>query len=367
MHFSRIKSVVGVTMAALCLTAATAYADNDKYRDRDHDKLAVDNVKGSLSVLVLGSGGPMATASGRASAGYLIFVDGVPRILMDVGGGTYQRLAESGATIPSLDIVLLSHLHIDHTGDLSPMIKTAYFHARSAGTPRLASQPIRIWGPAATNVPFPGTTVAQFPSSEEHVHGHYALPGGVDRYLKAFVTAIGGGQFAYTAHNLSPLTTDPIQVVLDEGGLVVKAIGVLHGPGVLLPGSTTPVSTVPALAFRVEYKGKSIVYSGDTNSKTNNMIALAQGADLLIYDTAITDTQPDVSVTPGDAIFFALHTTPTRMGQVAVAAQPKKLVLSHLTPITEPRLDEVQQLIRAQGYSGRISVAKDLKVYNLDE
>ncbi|GBE45653.1 hypothetical protein BMS3Bbin11_00743 [bacterium BMS3Bbin11] len=42
----------------------------------DDDDLAVNEVEGSLSVMVLGSGGPIATAEGRASAGYLIFTDG---------------------------------------------------------------------------------------------------------------------------------------------------------------------------------------------------------------------------------------------------------------------------------------------------
>ena len=40
-------------------------------------------VKGDLSVMVLGSGGPIVTAEGRASAGYLIFTDGKHHILMD--------------------------------------------------------------------------------------------------------------------------------------------------------------------------------------------------------------------------------------------------------------------------------------------
>jgi ribonuclease BN (tRNA processing enzyme) len=357
MGISRIKSALNIAIISLCLAAPVANAD----KDHDSAKLAVSKVKGSLSVMVLGSGGPMATASGRASAGYLIFTDGVPRILMDVGGGTYQRLAESGASIPNLDIVLLSHLHIDHTGDLSPVIKTIYFHNRGAGT--LRSAPIRIWGPGATGIPFPGTTVPQYPSSTEYVDGHYAMPGGVERYLKVFVPTISAGTFAYSATNLSPAINAPVGQFFEEDGLVIKSIGVIHGH----PPGNLNVSVVPALAFRIEYKGKSIVYSGDTSSLTDNMITLAQDTDLLIYDTAITDTMPDKVANPADAAFFALHTTPTRMGQVAYATQPKKLVLSHLTPITEPQLDEVQELIRAQGYTGRISVAKDLKVYNLDD
>ena len=49
---------------------------------------AVLNIEGDLSIMVLGSGGPVATAAGRASAGYMIFTDGnpSPRIIMDVGG-----------------------------------------------------------------------------------------------------------------------------------------------------------------------------------------------------------------------------------------------------------------------------------------
>jgi hypothetical protein len=53
-------------MAALCLSATVVNADNGQERDHDYDKLPVSNVKGSLSVRVLGSGGPMA--SGRVSA-----------------------------------------------------------------------------------------------------------------------------------------------------------------------------------------------------------------------------------------------------------------------------------------------------------
>ena len=46
-------------------------------------------------------------------------------------------------------------------------------------------------------------------------------------------------------------------------------------------------------------------------------------------------------------------------------ANPRTLVLSHLTPQSEPNIDLVKQIIQAQGYAGKIRVARDLKVYNL--
>ena len=370
MKYSKVLYRFSVGLISL-LMATSSFADDD-----DND-LAIDEVEGSLSVMVLGSGGPVATAAGRASAGYLIFLDGKPRILMDVGGGTYQRIAESGVNIRDLDTVLLTHLHIDHTGDLSAAIKTIYFHNNLARgmNPLLPGRTaaINIYGPTSTSFPdakggkFPGTNVLQYPSTEDYVHQHYSVArGGVERYLNAFAPGISGGAslFAYTANDLSSdwllrgrgigkLDDDGIETILDEskvegdGKLKITAIAINHGP-------------VPAVGFRIDYKGQSIVYSGDTSSKTDNMIALSRDADLLIYDTAITETLP------ANPLFHILHTEPRRIGVVAADANVKKLVLSHITPVTETRIKAVKTVIR-ENYSGKIKVAKDLKVYNLGD
>ncbi len=310
-----------------------------------------ERMQRGLSVMVLGSGGPVAHRTARASAGYLIFVDRKPRILLDAGGGTYQRLAASGASIKDLDLVLLSHLHIDHTADLSAIIKTMYFHNRAAKTFR--KKPIHIIGPGENYKGFPpvlkGATASQYPSTRQFVDGHYDLNTGVYRYLHIFARAISGGEFNYTTQDVQPDVMQPIKTVYEKDGLVVKALGVVHGP-------------VPALAYRIEYKGKVLVYSGDTSSKTGNMIKIAKDADILIYDTAIMDDLPNG---PRDKVFFALHTTPTRMGQVATRAGAKVLVLSHITPITGARLNKVKKQVESQGFRGRIEVARDLAIYNL--
>lgn len=329
--------------AGLLATTLVGSCLADRADRREH---ATDEVKGDLSVMVLGSGGPVATPEGRASAGYMIFTDGKPRILMDVGGGTFKNLAKSGVNVKDLDLVLLSHLHIDHVGDLSSVLKTIYFHNVGAGVVRDA--PIHIWGPVANGAPFPNTTIPQYPSTTEYVDGHYAMPNGVERYLNIFTKAIQAGTFNYDAHDLgSNWQAGDSETVWNEHGLKITAMPVKHGP-------------VPAVAYRIDYKGKSIVYSGDTNSESPNMAMIAKKADLLIYDTAIMDTHPN-------PVMLQLHTTPTRMGQVAAEAMPKKLVLSHITPNTAPNLSEVKDLVRAQGYIGKIVAAQDLMVFNLDD
>ena len=338
------KFPILTTLLLLTISSNLAWAD-DK-----HHKLPVDKVKGPLSVMVLGSGGPVATASGRASASYMVFLDGEPRILMDIGGGAFQRLAASGMNIKDLDLVLLSHLHIDHTGDLSAAIKTIYFHNNLAGTAR--TSPVHIYGPKDNGEKFPGSSITQYPSTTDYAHDHYNINGGTERYLNIFASAISGGnsKFQYMAHDLKSAFAGAVieEIPNSIDGLSMQAIAVDHGP-------------VPALAFRIEYKGHSIVYSGDTRSKNGNMITISENADLLIYDTAITDDLPP------NPVFHLLHTSPTRIGEVATAAGVKKLVLSHITPVTEPRLEEVKQTIRDQGYYGKIKVAKDLKVFNLGD
>lgn len=343
------KGVISiVSIIGLALSISTSQADGKK-------KLAVDKVKGSLSVMVLGSGGPRAADNGRASSGYLIFVEGKPRILMDVGGGTFKSLAMSGALIPNMDRILLTHLHLDHTADMSAMVKTIFFHNRATGAFRTA--PFHFYGPAANGIPFPpvpplaeGAGVPQYPHASEYVHGHYNMQTGVERYLNAFSLGTQTGRFTWTATDLpSDYNSSDITTVFTEpDGLTVKSIAVHHGP-------------VPAVAYRIEYKGKSIVWSGDTSSRTGNLAKISMGADLLIYDTAIMADDP-----PPGTIFHTLHTIPERMGVVAVEANPKTLLLSHLTAVSDPRTDEVKDIVRAAGYIGKIKKAKDLMVINLD-
>ncbi len=339
-------------------------------------KLAVDLVKGDFSIMVLGSGGPAALAepgggSGRASSSYLIFLDGQPKILMDAGGGAFKNLAESGVNIKDLDLFLLTHLHLDHTGDLPSIVKTMYFHSaiyniNNQAYPPGRTQPFRVFGPATNGIPFPpalgaDSTTTQYSSTSTYIDGHYDLNSGDERYLNVFARATSAGTFAYEVTDVSPgWTTYTPQVIIDENGLVVTAVGVNHGP-------------VPNVAYRIEYKGKSIVFSGDTSSRKTdpagnplenggNMISISEKADILIYDAGLgTDIPPS----PPFEFFYKLHTTPSRIGEVAAAADVKMLMLSHITLQSENEISNMKDLIRKQDFTGTIEATQDLNVYNL--
>src|SRR5277367_1407707 len=76
-----------------------------------------------LEVVVLGSGGPRPF--GRGGSSYIVVVDGTPSILVDAGPGAFLRIGELGLDLDAVDTILLTHLHIDHSGDLA-----AFFNAR---------------------------------------------------------------------------------------------------------------------------------------------------------------------------------------------------------------------------------------------
>ena len=101
---------------------------------------------GGVALQVLGSGGPIAD-DGRASSGYLLWIDGRSRVLVDAGGGTFLRFGEAGASFVDLEFVGLSHFHTDHSADFPALLKSGNFSGRNA--------PLTVAGPGQGG-PFPG-------------------------------------------------------------------------------------------------------------------------------------------------------------------------------------------------------------------
>jgi len=268
-----------------------------------------------FGLVVLGSGGPRSF--GRAASGYVVVVGGRPRLLIDAGPGTFLRLGEMELELGALDTVLLTHLHIDHAGELPGFVKARDLAGDGPMT-------FRIAGPTAAG-PYPSTT-----TFVERLFGAQ----GAFAYLPSFRNVL-----RFDAIELAGSAASEPQPVLDGAGLSVKAIAVDHGD-------------VPAVAYRVEHAGHSLVVSGDLASKNDNLVTLATGADLLVYDTSVLDP-------PGSTeALYDLHTPPARIGEVATRAQVRTLLLSHLTARVEDHANEVMSSVQA-GFRGEVRFAHD--------
>ena len=289
-------AAAAIVLSATCLRAAPA--------------------KSTLEIVVLGSGGPRAF--GRAGSSFLVLVEGTPRILVDAGPGAFLRVGEMDMDLERVDTVLLTHLHIDHSADL-----VALFNARALTSDGPISY--RIFGPDGAGL-FPKTS--RFVDLLVGREGAFA-------YQKTF-----GARETFDVRDLAiRLDSAPARIV-DEDGLVVEEIATHH-------------DDCPAVAYRVSYKGKVVVFSGDMDaSALVNLERLAKEADLLIFNCAVLDP-------PGSPPqLYELHTAPKRIGEAARNAGIKSLLLSHLAPDVESREDAVQGSIRA-AFTGSVVFAHD--------
>ncbi len=279
--------------------------------------LLASPAKPALQVVVLGSGGPRAF--GRAGSSYLVLVDGTPRILVDAGPGAFLRIGELEPDLDKVDTVLLTHLHIDHSGDLA-----AFFNARALTSDGPISY--RVFGPDGAGL-FPKTS--RFVDLLVGEKGAFA-------YQKTF-----GAQESFTVRDL-PITLDSARskIVDDASGLVVEEIATHHGD-------------CPSVAYRISYKGVAVVFSGDMDaSALPNLVQLAKNADLLIFNCAVLDP-PD-----SPPQLYELHTPPRKIGKAAQESGVKSLLLSHLAPDVEGQQAAVRKSIRAS-YAGPVAFATD--------
>jgi len=277
-----------------------------------------------LELVVLGSGGPGAT--GRAASSYLVLIAGIPRMLVDAGPGAFARLGEAKMSLAQTDLVLLTHLHIDHAGELPGLFK-----ARAVSS----SDPIvfTVWGPEGSRRQNHG---AYFPSTSRFLQLLFG-PAGAFAYLRDFAAPM-----TIHAHDIPAQVGAPAmpQTIFSQGNLTITAIAGHHGDA-------------PAIIYRIDYAGKSITFSGDIDAAgLPNLRSIARRTDLLVFNSAVLDP-PD-----SPAVLYTLHTPPRAIGELAKEAEVHKLLLSHLSPATEKMHDAVLKSIR-ENYTGPVTLAED--------
>ena len=275
-----------------------------------------------LVLQVLGSGGP-EMSDGRASTSYLVWQNGKAIVLVDAGGGSSLRFEQSGAKIETLRAIAFTHLHVDHSAAFPVLIKAAYFSSRSAELP--------VFGPSGN---------ALLPSVTGFVNRLFGLSG-VWPYLNDFLP----GQPGSAPFRIKTVIVKPdrsgVQTVYSMDGLTLKTIGVHHGP-------------LPALAWRIESRGKSVTISGDMNGDYGTLDDLAQETDLLVAHHAI----------PEDAVGVArkLHMPPSVIGAIASKAKARRLVLSHRMRRTIGQENSTMGILRST-FTKRIAFADDLDCF----
>ena len=265
-----------------------------------------------IEIEILGSGGP--ELDGRASASYVLWVDDEAKIIVDMGSGSMLRFEQSGGKLETLEAVILTHLHIDHSVDLPSFIKAGYFSNRTKN--------LDIIGPYGNN---------SFPSIDEYLEGLFGVDG-VYQYMNDVLS------YNSDSFEITPIKIDSDTITTRKyAHIKLEFINVHHG-------------SIPALAVAITVAGKKIVISGDTNNEDKHLEKLIKDADIFIAHHAIPQY--------GGKFAKTLHMTPKIIADVAKKGKVKELVLSHRMRRTLKNEKESLEIIE-KSYKGKVTFAED--------
>jgi ribonuclease Z len=288
-----------------------------------------------LHVLLCGAGGPLPdpVRSGPCAA----VIAGRTLVVVDAGTGGARNLQQIGFAPGLVEALFLTHFHSDHIDGLGELALL-----RWTGAAREA--PLPVHGPAGVEEVVAGFARAYRQDAAYRVahHGPRTVP------------PAGAG---LSAHPFALPAPGEAPVVWEAGGLRVTAFAVDHEP------------VRPAVGYRFEYGGRSLVISGDTR-KSANLAARAQGVDLLVHEAlapALVGRIHAAATAAGRANLARItadipdyHTTPVEAAEIAAAVGAKHLLFHHvIPPLPLPGLDRAFLEGVSDAFPGGVTLGRD--------
>ncbi len=272
----------------------------------------------ALSASVCGSRSPIPDPK-RAEA--CILVEAGERLfVIDTGDGSVARLRQWAIPFNRVESVFITHLHSDHISDLADLHLATWVLQNRPGK-------LPVYGPRGI----------------QQITDGFELAYGIDYRLRN----------SHHGDSIAPLTNagfdahpidDNALTLLDEDGLKVTAFLVDHPP------------VIPAYGYRFEYKGRSLVISGDTK-ETQAMIDQSRGADVLFHEAQsnemlnlMINAANEKTLSASAQLFEDIqsyHSTPAEAADIANKADVKHLIYYHLTPAPRNWLMEKRLLRNA--------------------
>ncbi len=217
--------------------------------------------------------GTVSPSPARVCAGHLVTA-GNTSVLLDCGSGVVHGLAHAGVDWMAITHVAITHFHADHLSDLAFLI-FAWRH----GAERPRREPVEVIGP----------------------------PG-----MDALMTRLAGAFGSWVrdpGFEVRVRETPPGAVTDLSAEARLTAFKVPH--------------TEESQAYDVSFRGRRLVYTGDTGYD-EGLGRWAAGCDLFLAECSLPDEHE-----------MAIHLTPRRCGELAAIAQPRTLVLTHFYPSVE--------------------------------
>lgn len=202
-----------------------------------------------MNLHILGSGTILQEGSNNNCSGYLLD----NKLLFDCGPGIWKSIQQNQVKLQDLNHIFISHFHIDHTSDLSPILLNRYL------LPDLLKKTLNITGPQGLTAWF------------QHL------------------ISLNGSWISNMSIRLIEMENSPLLI---EGYEILSA---------------NTGHTENSLCYRVEKEGKSFFYSGDTDYN-QDITRMAKSAELAIIEASNTEaTLIEGHMTPQSAIRIATN------------------------------------------------------------
>jgi ribonuclease Z len=254
------------------------------------------------------------------------------RFFFDLGPGCLRNIIANQVPVPEINDIFLTHLHIDHYGDLPYLWQFAPFNGRY--------KPLRVIGPSG-RTPELGTRAMC-----EHL-----------RKMGAWTMQIAVGTATENAYGFEVTEFD----FRDDGGVCYDQ------DGVKVTHWRRSHSVDGASAFRLDWNGLSFVYTGD--GKPDQLTAkYARGVDVFVTEMAVDMVhlwalKQGVSPLIGAWTIDNFHTPHYGAGYLANLVQPRLAMATHLS-FDRELVGEMMAGVRMH-YKGMFAFGIDHTVVNV--
>jgi len=284
-----------------------------------------------IKLTFLGTGAPRPS---HERYGPSILVEaGEYKILVDAGPGMRERLFQAGGfeLLTDVDHLLITHLHFDHTISAPGLWLAGWLYGRKV--------PMNVFGPVGTSA-----MMENFEAAYDWDIRYRISVGVHERGSELIATDVDAGTF------------------FDKDGLKITAFNVEHLPIDVDTGELLGLEGA-TLGYRIDYGGRSVLFSGDTRSTpASEIIPMGKGVDVLIHETQV----PAPGNTPEARlanVSLSVHSTPAQVAYVFRQTRPRLGVYSHIIP---PEIG-AEELLSMTDYDGELLVAEDLMTMTIGD